>query len=55
MSKYAEAVCVGPDVHETIGLIFKGVLCILGKKYIVCMEVSVGKANCSCVCMSSVW
>ena len=40
------------NVHKTIGLSFNGVLCILGKKYIVYVKVSVGKANWSCVCMS---
>lgn len=45
LSRYAEAVCVGPNVHETMGLIFNGVLCIFGKKYIVCVVVSVGSVS----------
>ena len=33
-----DAVCVGPFVHETMGLSFTGSLCILGMKYIVCVS-----------------
>ena len=34
LARYAEAMCVDPNMHEMIGLIFSGALWILGRKYI---------------------
>ena len=43
LSKKADAVQVGPFVHEIMGLIFTGFLQSLGRKYIVCVNVFSGK------------
>ena len=32
LSIYADSVCVGPRVHESMGQTFRGILCILGGK-----------------------
>ena len=43
LSSSAEAVHVGPLVHEMIGRSFRGVLCNLGRRYMVCVSVPSGR------------
>lgn len=45
LSRKADAFSVGPFVAETIGLTLSGSLCILGRKYIVCVSTLLGGAS----------
>ena len=42
---------VGPLVQDTMGLSFKGSLCILGRKYIVCVSTWSGRQSLLYCCM----